>query len=55
MRYGTLGFVASACLFGVLLIGCAGGGSSVTQTAGAVPSAVQRGTISGAALLGDRQ
>ena len=47
MRYGTVGFVTSSWLCCVLLIGCAGGGSNVTQSAGAVPSTAQRGTASG--------
>jgi hypothetical protein len=42
----------SACLCGALFAGCAGGGSSVTQSAGTVPSSVQRGTVAGDASLG---
>ena len=52
MQYRSLGFVMSACLCGALFAGCAGGGSSVTQSAGTVPSSVQRGTVAGDASLG---
>jgi hypothetical protein len=47
MRIGVLRFVISALASGVLFSGCAGGGSSVAQAGGAVPSAVQRGTVAG--------
>ena len=47
MRYRFCGFVMSACLCGALLDGCADGGSSVTHSAGAVPSSVQQGTVAG--------
>jgi hypothetical protein len=36
-----LGKRLPACLFGALLIGCAGGGSSATRVAGAIPAAGQ--------------
>jgi len=37
----------SACLNAALLVGCAGGGSSVTHLAGAVPESAQQGTLAG--------
>lgn len=48
MRIRLLRFVISALASAALFSGCAGGGSSVTQSAGAVPSTVQRGTVSDA-------
>jgi hypothetical protein len=44
LRYRSLGFVMSACLCGALFGGCAGGSSSVAQSAGTIPSTGQRGT-----------
>ena len=45
MRYRSLGLVMSACLCSALFAGCAGGGSSATNSSGTVPSAVQRGSV----------
>ncbi len=45
MRVRPIRVVISALLGGALLSACAGGGSSVRQSAGAIPSAVQRGTV----------
>jgi len=39
MWFRSFGFVMSVCLCGALLIGCAGGGSSETHAAGAIPVA----------------
>ena len=47
MRIRVLAFTVSALVSGVLLSACAGGGSSVTQSTGTVPSAVQRETGAG--------
>jgi hypothetical protein len=47
MRIRTLRYVISALASGALFSGCAGGGSSVTQSAATVPAAVQQGTLSG--------
>jgi hypothetical protein len=52
MLYRSFGFAMSACLCGALFAGCAGGGSSVTQSAGTVPSAVQREIAPGDASAG---
>ncbi len=52
MAYRLLASAMSAWLCGTLLAGCADRGSSVTQSAGAVPSTVQRGTVPGDASLG---
>jgi hypothetical protein len=52
MRVRVLRFVASVIASGTLLSACAGGGSSVTQSAATVPSAVQRGPVAGST---DRQ
>jgi hypothetical protein len=47
MRLHPMAFVMSALVSGALLSGCADGGSSVTHSAGAVPSSVQQGTVAG--------
>ena len=52
MRVRFLPFVASVITSGTLFSACAGGGSSVTQSAGAVPSVAQRGPVAGST---DRQ
>jgi hypothetical protein len=54
MLYRSFGFAMTACLCSALLIGCAGGGSSVTQSAGAIPPAVQGGIAPGGASIGRR-
>jgi hypothetical protein len=38
MRFRSFGIVMSGCLCGALLVGCAGGGSSATRTAGVLPA-----------------
>jgi hypothetical protein len=55
MRLQPRGFVISALVSGALFSGCAGGGSSVTQSAGTVPSAMQRDTVSGGQASVGRQ
>jgi hypothetical protein len=55
MRSRVPRFVVSALMSSALLSGCAGGGSSVTQSAGTVPSAAQRGIVSGGQLGVGRQ
>ena len=55
MRIRLLRFVISALASAALFSGCAGGGSSVSQSAGAVPSAVQRGIVPNGQAEGGRQ
>jgi hypothetical protein len=43
----SVALAMSACLSAALLVGCAGGGSSVTQPAGTSPSTGQQSTASG--------
>jgi hypothetical protein len=50
LRFAVILVCSVSCAAGVG--GCAGGGSSVTQSAGTVPSSVQRGTVAGDASLG---
>jgi hypothetical protein len=45
MRFRFSGLVMSACLCGALLDGCAGGGSSATRAAGALPAGGQSAAV----------
>jgi hypothetical protein len=55
MRIRLLRFVISALASAALFSGCAGGGSSVSQSAGTVPSAAQRGIVPNGQAEGGRQ
>jgi len=55
MRFSGQRIVISALVSAVVLSACADGGSSVTQPAGTVPSAAQRGTVPGGQVAVGRQ
>jgi hypothetical protein len=52
VRHHFWGIGISALMGGALLIGCAGGGSSATQSSDTVPSAVQRAVVPGPVSVG---